>query len=182
MDRAVRVSDAERDRALDRLREAMATGRLSDSTFIRRVDITLRARTRAELRSVLDDLPSIGSSVRTMLTRMLPLPRARFAEPEDTGDTGDTGDTLPVLRLPRRADTPIRVGRGLGCGLRIGDATVSRTHAELENTAPGRWLVRDLDSSNGTFVNGIRITGAAEIAEADLIAFGQAVYRLRLGR
>lgn len=172
MDRAVRVSDAERDRALDRLREAMATGRLSDSTFIRRVDITLRARTRAELRSVLDDLPSIGSSVRTMLTRMRPAPRDRLAEADDT---------FPALRLPRQAD-PIRVGRGLGCDLRIGNATVSRTHAELMNTGPGRWLLRDLDSSNGTFVNGIRITGAAEIAEADLIAFGQAVYRLRLGR
>jgi DUF1707 SHOCT-like domain len=80
MDRALRVSDAERDRALARLREAMATGRLSDSTFIRRVDLTLRARTRAELSTILADLPSLGHSARTMLTRVLQLLRPGLDE------------------------------------------------------------------------------------------------------
>lgn len=170
MDRAVRVSDAERDRALDRLREAMATGRLSDSTFIRRVDVTLRARTREDLRTVLSDLPSLGLSLRTVLTRVRPTPPARPT------------DGLPALRLPRTADNPIRIGRGLGSSLKIADATVSRNHAELVNTAPGRWLLRDLDSTNGSSLNGIRITGSAEVADTDLIGFGRATYRLRIAR
>lgn len=171
MDWAVRVSDAERDRALDQLRDAVAAGRLSDSTFIRRVDFTLRARTRAELRSVLADLPSLGLSLRTMLTRILP---------ERPLEAPAVSDGMPALRLPRMAEHPIRIGRGLAAGLRIEDATVSRIHAELVNTAPGRWTLRDLDSTNGTFVNTIRLTGAAEITNGDLLSFGRPTYRTTL--
>ena len=168
MDRAVRVSDAERERALVRLREAMASGRLSDSTFIRRVDLTLRARTRAELSGVLADLPSLGRSVRTIMTRVLAQRRT------------DSDD--PRLRLPSTAADPIRIGRGLAVGLRVGHATVSRVHAELMNHGPGRWTVRDLDSTNGTYLNGVRVTGTTEIGDGDLIAFGRATYRVRIGR
>jgi len=44
------------------------------------------------------------------------------------------------------------VGRSGECGLRLPVGTVSRRHAELERT-PNGWLVRDLQSENGTWVN-----------------------------
>ncbi len=54
-------------------------------------------------------------------------------------------------------DSPFHIGRGGSNHLQIaGDLTVSRNHAALERTDLG-WRVRDLDSSNGTFVNGIRV-------------------------
>jgi soluble lytic murein transglycosylase-like protein len=53
-------------------------------------------------------------------------------------------------------DKPFRIGRGDDCEVCIKDDYVSRTHAEakFEN---GRWLVRDVHSGNGMFVDGSRV-------------------------
>jgi membrane-bound lytic murein transglycosylase D len=45
-----------------------------------------------------------------------------------------------------------RIGRGKDCDVRVTDATVSRSHAEIFFEA-GSWWVRDLQSANGTFLN-----------------------------
>ena len=42
------------------------------------------------------------------------------------------------------------IGRSSACQLVLGDDTVSRRHAELR-IEDGRWLLRDLGSSNGTY-------------------------------
>ena len=55
--------------------------------------------------------------------------------------------------------------------LPITDNTVSRRHAEL-TPDDGKWYLRDLDSSNGTFVNGRRINGRVELAPGDQIRCG----------
>jgi phosphoserine phosphatase RsbU/P len=49
------------------------------------------------------------------------------------------------------------LGRSPNCQVYIGDLTVSREHARLSDTAEG-WVVEDLGSSNGTYVNETRIT------------------------
>jgi len=51
------------------------------------------------------------------------------------------------------------------------DRTVSRVHAVLERVA-SRWLIRDLGSRNGTFVNGDRIFGERAIRPGDEIRVG----------
>ncbi len=53
----------------------------------------------------------------------------------------------------------IRIGRNSDCDLVLDSPLVSRYHAELEVNAEGAWL-RDLESANGTFVGGRRITQA----------------------
>ncbi len=54
--------------------------------------------------------------------------------------------------------------------------TVSRRHAELR-IETGCWLLRDLGSSNGTWVNGRRVV-EAEVRPGDLIHLGAAEIRL----
>lgn len=56
---ALRVSDAERDRAAADLREHFAAGRLSSEELDERLDAIYRARTQAELRALHADLPPL---------------------------------------------------------------------------------------------------------------------------
>jgi hypothetical protein len=53
----IRASDADRDRVLMRLRDAMSEGRLTADEFDERAQVTLRARTESELAAVVADLP-----------------------------------------------------------------------------------------------------------------------------
>jgi hypothetical protein len=50
----------------------------------------------------------------------------------------------------------LRIGRAVGDGLRLDHPSVSRHHAELAYR-DGAWRLRDLDSKNGSFVDGIRV-------------------------
>ncbi len=55
-------------------------------------------------------------------------------------------------------DEPIRIGTSSGCQVVLDDPTVSGVHVELSRTARGI-LIRDLGSTNGTYVEGRRIQG-----------------------
>jgi len=71
---------------------------------------------------------------------------------------------MPVLRVIVGPDTgrsadvrdaPVTMGRGEDCGLRVTDEHVSVVHAVVE-PFEGAYRVRDLESTNGTVVNGQR--------------------------
>jgi adenylate cyclase len=64
------------------------------------------------------------------------------------------------------------VGRAMACDLAIPDPTVSRQHAEVES-APDGVVVRDLQSTNGTYVDGQRVTGEALAPPGSRISFGK---------
>ena len=64
------------------------------------------------------------------------------------------------------------VGRATGADFSIDAALVSRIHCRLIATAGGGLEVRDLDSTNGTFVNGKRVE-SAELASGDRIQIGR---------
>lgn len=55
---SMRASDADRDEVADRLREALAEGRLTPEEHAERIDVVYNAKTYAELEPVLSDLPS----------------------------------------------------------------------------------------------------------------------------
>lgn len=55
-------------------------------------------------------------------------------------------------------DAQFRIGRGVGLEVCLDDPSVSKQHAEVMPTPRG-WVVRDLESTNGTFVNGVKVTG-----------------------
>ncbi len=72
------------------------------------------------------------------------------------------------------------IGRAVeGPGILLLEATISRHHAHLTRSAD-EWLVRDLGSSNGTFVNSTRID-AQHVRHGDKIAFGAVVFYLACG-
>src|SRR6266542_1072238 len=58
-------------------------------------------------------------------------------------------------RAQARPDQPLVIGRERGCQLVVDDPLVSRRHAEVVFAEDG-WLLRDLGSRNGTFVEGQR--------------------------
>ncbi len=82
---------------------------------------------------------------------------------------------------------PQQIGRSSE-SLPLTDRTISRRHAEL-TPDEGRWLIRDLNSSNGTFVNGVRVTESRMLRPGDqiraggtLITFGEDPKLARAGK
>lgn len=65
------------------------------------------------------------------------------------------------------------VGRGPNCALRLNDQRVSAPHASLR-WMQDRWVLRDLNSTNGTWVNGRRVAPQTEVvlAMGDRVLFG----------
>ncbi|MEO5728563.1 MAG: sigma 54-interacting transcriptional regulator [Byssovorax sp.] len=72
----------------------------------------------------------------------------------------------------------IRVGTAPGCDVRLGDPTVSRLHCQLEIHGHGVH-VTDLESTNGTFVDGVRVY-SAELSAGGTVTIGATVLRLEL--
>ena len=83
-----------------------------------------------------------------------------------------TGDQTIDLTGGRK----VVVGRAVTSDLPIYDPTVSRHHAELSVAADGV-RVRDLDSSNGTFVNGTRIDETTAL-DGDVVTFGRVAFKV----
>ena len=68
------------------------------------------------------------------------------------------------------------VGRGEECDIRLDGLLISNRHAAVALTASGL-LLEDLNSTNGTYVNGRRITGRTPIQPQDVIQIGPFVLR-----
>ena len=76
-----------------------------------------------------------------------------------------------------RDGAPMLVGRAPTCDVPVFDPTISRRHAELSLVAGGVEIL-DLGSSNGTFVNGDRVTKATARG-GDVVTFGKVVFKLQ---
>ena len=67
----------------------------------------------------------------------------------------------------------LRAGRLGSLEIVLDDSSVSRRHAEVRFGDDG-WFVRDLESTNGTYVNGVRIgAGEQPLRPRDIIQFGK---------
>jgi predicted component of type VI protein secretion system len=69
------------------------------------------------------------------------------------------------------------VGRMNSCDVAVPDKSVSREHARLSRLEGG-YLLEDLQSTNGTLVNGYRITEATVVRPGDLLTFGTVEFRM----
>ncbi len=68
------------------------------------------------------------------------------------------------------------LGRAVTSDVPVYDPTVSRRHAELSLTNDGV-RIRDLGSSNGTFVNGARVT-ETNVVDGDIVTFGKVGFKV----
>ena len=183
-----RASDGDRDRAIAELRERSAAGEISHDTFVRRMDVALRARSRPELAGLLADLPpgrlgrrlvdavervSAFSARLAYAWRMPRLPRLTLPRPVVPRDPSAIawGTGGPFPRTDADASPVFTVGREPDCDLVIPDVTVSRRHANL-TLHDGRWLLSDLGSMNGTRCNGWRISSPVPVRAGDRLTFG----------
>jgi ABC transport system ATP-binding/permease protein len=66
------------------------------------------------------------------------------------------------------------IGVAESCDIRIQSAYVSGNHCRLERV-DGQWFLEDLNSTNGTYVNGIRLNGRSAVSAADRITLGHSV-------
>ncbi len=71
----------------------------------------------------------------------------------------------------RYVQSELRIGRGEQNDLRLNDASVSRYHAFLRRV-DGRYLLSDVGSQNGTFVNGRRVHAPSALQSGDRIRAG----------
>jgi hypothetical protein len=79
----------------------------------------------------------------------------------------EDGDEFPV------DSAPVTVGRGGQNDLVLtGDDFASARHARIEVRGDGVW-VQDLDSTNGTYVNGARVAGAQRVDSGDVLRVGE---------
>jgi Domain of unknown function (DUF1707)/Inner membrane component of T3SS, cytoplasmic domain len=178
----VRASDAERDHAIGELRDRFAEGRLSQETFLVRMDAALKAKDRAELSELFTDLPAevkrLRSGLRERLsllrmamtgrtsrsTRRLRAPRAHIHHPQPILPP-------PPLPLPPQPDRRFTIGRAMACDFTLADLSVSRWHARLYREDE-QWLISDLGSTNGTRLNGWRVTTGVPVRPGDHVSFG----------
>jgi pSer/pThr/pTyr-binding forkhead associated (FHA) protein len=68
------------------------------------------------------------------------------------------------------------LGRGQGCTVRIPSAEVSRQHCRMRLEADGLVRVEDLESANGTFINGTQIHGLEIVRPGDRLGLGPVTF------
>ncbi|MBA3841459.1 MAG: FHA domain-containing protein [Actinobacteria bacterium] len=166
-----RSSTADKERVARRLRDACVEERISQDTFMRRLDLAFSARTHDELDWLVADLPEPTWITRALIASVERASRwscqiaAAWREPR----------TLR-LTLPTSA-APLTLGRSRVCDCVIADPTVSARHATLR-WVEERWSLQDVGSTNGTFLNGSRITDLVEVRPGDEIALGHSRFIL----
>jgi hypothetical protein len=164
---------ASRKRIARALNAAYADGLLSQDTFAHRLDQLLAA-------PVIDPARFVGDlKFRPALDWRTRLLDALTAMGESLGFSRDRVARYDEILLAldwTGARDELLVGRHHACDVVLCECSVSRQHARLV-FRDGTWVVQDLESTNGTIVNGVRI-GRCALRPGDHVVLGEA--RLRI--
>jgi hypothetical protein len=197
-DAVVRASDSERERAVSELGDRFAEGRLSQQTYLRRMDEAFGARDRRQLDGLFTDLPRRSSAPRgravlgtlrdALREAVLDPLRGRRPErlerpdqlraPARPAGAGPASEPVRALYFPPTGPgqaTSFTIGRDASCDLLVEHTSVSRWHARLDRRADG-WVLTDAGSTNGTRVNGWRVRQPVPVRPGDYVMFGSAVF------
>ena len=85
--------------------------------------------------------------------------------------------TLPDGRRVLLDKQRVTIGRLPECELAVADSGVSRRHAAVRRGPDNTWVVADLDSTNGTKLNGLRLEGPRQLEDGDEITIGSTSVR-----
>jgi hypothetical protein len=107
----------------------------------------------------------------TMVYKPKTPPPTEAASPVDLGVEREEFTLTMNGRTRPLTERRVVLGRSKECDVQVPDANVSRRHAELRQEGSSWWVV-DLDSTNGTEVNGRRVP-RAKLADGDRITVGE---------
>ena len=161
-------------------RPAVVTNNELDELLWPQVYVARTSLTRlvSELRAALGDAPRDSHIIRTVYKTGYAFCADVSALPAARGAPA----TLEALWMKQSLPLPDGehiAGRDADCALVIDGTTVSRRHARI-TVAHGAATIEDLDSTNGTHVNGTRISAPTRLVPGDEFALGSEVLRLRL--
>lgn len=93
-------------------------------------------------------------------------------------DSGTRSGTIVMPSGDRVAlvDTEHLIGRLADCTIVVSDGNTSRHHARISRSGSG-FAIADLNSTNGTFVNGERVLADHRLADGDIITVGSVSLR-----
>jgi pSer/pThr/pTyr-binding forkhead associated (FHA) protein len=114
--------------------------------------------------------------------------RARRAAPEPAPASSAPPRAAPsqlVVHFPdgrprviQLTDQAVLFGRSPSSTVRLEDPYVSDDHARIYKSDVG-WMVADLKSTNGTFLNRVKVTAPAPIAAGDQLGIGKTIVEVR---
>jgi EmrB/QacA subfamily drug resistance transporter len=118
----------------------------------------------------------VGGAQETRARPLRPEPSPTYAPPGTDGELRiisgpDAGSTTPVR------GGSATIGREPECDLQVLDSEVSRRHAKV-TIRDGKATLDDLNSANGTYLNGERLLGKQELKAGDRIQIGEATIGL----
>jgi len=159
---------ARRHRLAKTLNAAYAEGLLSERTLSYRLD-ALFAGVLIDPARLVGDLNRRGPRRSLGEAAIAPLAALRRRSRAGAGRHESEPDVLLALDWTGACEQFV-IGRHPACELVMSDPTVSRRHAQLR-FRDGAWIVQDLDSTNGTRLNGQRI-GRSRLRPGDRLALG----------
>lgn len=132
------------------------------------------------VRAVVRDLRTSAPSPRP--------PRQRRSASQPAVTAPETRRALPsqlVVHFPdgrpqviELSGSPVLFGRSPSCTVRLDDPYVSDDHARIYQS-DGSWMVADLKSTNGTFLNRVKVTSPSQIAAGDQLGIGKTIVEVR---
>jgi hypothetical protein len=151
------------------LNAAYARGLLSENTLAHRLDL-LFGNGLVDSAGLVGDLAwrAPQRRRRTRIAELFATARRRLA-----GAAPSAGDPPWLLALDwSGAEHELTLGREESCDVVFTTPSVSRRHARL-TFRDGSWVIQDLDSLNGTEVNGVTV-GRCELRPGDCVCLGEA--------
>jgi FHA domain len=158
-----------RRQLVETLHVAFGAQLMSETTFANRLEL-LRSATIIDTAAVVGDLttraarsgmhPGAASTIQSMYGDLMSPPR------------GERNEPVVLLALDwSGAQEELSIGRSPEADAMLSGPKVSRRHARLR-FREGGWFLDDLDSTNGTIVNGARVT-SCELHPGDQLVIGE---------